>query len=283
MPKIIFENARIAVIEHRAGSAGVLIGPPDAGHGDGIVDYGPGKSIIHEALTNTEGGVHHIRWKPATFYTRNTSIQDKVLDTVTAMRVSDSRNLIGLCQAGWLFAQVATEYSTLVDSLTIAGSPIDTSLGESIIQPAMDMPFYKYQAIVAANWGLMPGALMLYCWKSSNKKMHYKDRYLNPTEDTTPFYAWYDKHQDLAGKWYLEIVKSLFLDNTFKDQLNIKCHVNVAVGIRDDITPPEQTWAIKDYCHSTVSYHTCDTRHLGVFFSKKAMPMWGGIFQDIGV
>lgn len=281
MAKIIYNSATIQVIEWRAGTQGVLLGPPDAGHGDAILDYAPGKSIVQEALNNTRSGVHSIRWKGATFATRNTSIEDKVQQTLTAMEVSGSRHLIGLCQAGWLFPKVATLHPESVESLTIAGSPIDTSLGKSILTPAMDMPFWKYQLVVAANFGIMPGWLMLLCWKSGNKKMHYEDRFLKPTEDTARFYAWYDKHQNLAGRWYLEIIKSLFLDNTFKDSLNIQCPVHIAVGLRDDITPPAQTLAIGKYCSGPLQYYNCNTKHLGVFFSRKSMSMWAEIFSNV--
>jgi poly(3-hydroxyalkanoate) synthetase len=281
MSKVIYDSPTIQVIEHRAGDQGVLIGPPDAGHGDAIVDYQPGKSIVNEALENTEGGVHHIRWKPATFATRNTSIEDKVDDTLIAMMVSGSRNLIGLCQAGWLFALVATENPEDVTSLTIAGTPIDTSLGESILAPALKKPFLLYQTIVAMNGGLMSGSIMLACWKSSNIEMHYADRYLFPTKDTEPFYDWYDRHQNLAGKWYLQIIKALFLDNTFKDQLKIQCPVIIATGTRDDITPPEQSWALANYCSGPVEYFECNAGHLGTFLSGEAQPMWGDIFSFI--
>ncbi len=283
MTKIIFESPTIQVIEWREGTEGVLIGPPDAGHGDAILDYAPGKSIVEQALLNTKGGVHSIRWKGATFATRNTSIEEKVWQTIKAMEVSRSRNLIGLCQAGWLFAKVATDHPTLVDSLTIAGSPIDTSLGDSILAPALKKPFLLYQTIVAMHSGIMPGSIMLACWKSANIEMHYADRYLFPTEDTDLFYSWYDNHQDLAGKWYLEAVKQIFLDNTFKDDLWIQCPVNIATGTRDDITPPEQSWALANYCQNSIEYYECNAGHLGVFLGSEAKPMWADIFSDIGV
>lgn len=283
MSKVIYDSPTIQVIEWRSGDQGVLIGPPDAGHGDAILNYAPGKSIAQEALENTEGGVHSIRWKGAHFFTRNTSIEDKVQDTLRAMKVSGSRHLVGLCQAGWLLALVATRRPDAVVSLTIAGAPIDTSLGESILAPALAKPFSTYKMVVAANFGLMPGWLMLACWKSSNKKMHQEDRYNNPGPETDLFYAWYDKHQSLAGRWYLEAVKQIFLENTFKDQLSIHCPVIIATGTRDDITPPEQSWALAQYCKETPKYYSCNAGHLGVFLSEEATPMWADIFGGMGI
>lgn len=281
MSKIIYDSPTIQVIEHRAGTDGVLIGPPDAGHGDGILDYGPGQSIINEALENTAGGVHHIKWKSATQETKNNSIRDKVVDTKIAMHVSGSHHLIGLCQAGWLFAKVATDFPEQVSSLTVAGAPIDTSLGESVLSKAQEMPIEYYRWLVACNGGLMPGWLMNLCWKSANPKMHYFDRYISPSEKTDRFYAWYDDVQNLAGGWYLEIMEELFINNTFKDTLNIKCPVHIAVGLKDDITPPVQTYAIDEYCHTSVNYYDCDAGHLGVFTARKSMPMWADIFKSI--
>lgn len=288
MPKTIFESATHEIIQWRPATThagpGVLIGPPDAGHGDAILNYGPGKSIVNEALENTSGGVYSINWKSATWLTRNTSIADKVEQVRGAMHLTGARHLIGLCQAGWLFSELATLFPYEVESIVIAGTPIDTSLGKSILTPAMEMPFWKYQLVVAANFGIMPGWLMLLCWKSGNKKMHYEDRYLDPQEDTDRFYAWYDKHQNLAGCWYLEIMKSLFLDNTFKDHLHINCPVRIATGTKDDITPPEQSWALEQYCTDTVvKRFECDAGHLGVFLARSSMPMWAKIFRDLGV
>jgi poly(3-hydroxyalkanoate) synthetase len=281
MSKVIYEDASIAVIEWREGKDGVLIGPPDAGHGDAILDYADGQSIIQQALKHTTGGVSHIKWKGATQATKNVSIADKVSQTLFAMGVSDSSHLVGLCQAGWLFARVATEAPEYVDSLTVAGAPIDTSLGESILKPAFETPLYKYQRAVAMFGGVMPGWLMNVGWKSANPTMHYWDKFVNPTEKTKRFYNWYDNVQDLAGSWYLEAIEQVFLENTFKDTLDIKCPVNIAVGLKDDITPAEQTEAIRNYCDGVVRNYACNAGHLGVFTARKSMSMWANIFIDL--
>ncbi len=283
MAKVIFENDAIQVIQHREGADGVLIGPPDAGHDHTIVDYAPGKSIIEQALANTDAGVHHINWKGATVARRNESIADKVDQTVKAMQVAQTGNLVGLCQAGWLFAKVATEHHWMVDKLTIAGTPIDTSLGKSILAQAQNTPLWVYQAIVNANEGLMPGSHMLLCWKSSNRKKHYIDRFVRPKEDTEYFYKWFDRTQTLAGKWYLQIVEEMFLENTFKDTLDIRCPVITAVGTRDKITPNEQTWAIEKYCRVDVQHYSCNAGHLGVFIAEDSGPMWADIFGGMGI
>lgn len=288
MSKIIFDTATTQILEWRSGpkgSNGVLIAPPDAGHGDGILNYAPGKSIVEQALNNTKGGVYSIRWKSANWFTRNTSLDDKVSTVHGAMCLTNARNLIGLCQAGTLGSLVATRHPEAIVSLTIAGAPIDTSLGESILAQAMDMKFSDYQKVVMANWGIMPGWLMLACWKSANKEMHYHDRYIHPTEDTDLFYGWYDKHQNLAGRWYLEVIKQVFLENTFKDQLNIQCPVNIALGDHDDITPNEQTLAIQNYMASDLyrKIYRCDAGHLGVFLARSSMGMWAKIFKDMNI
>lgn len=272
MTKVIYNSATIQVVEHRAGENGVLIGPPDAGHGDGLLDYGPGQSIIEQALLNTSGGVHHIRWKGATQATKNTSIDDKVRQTLVAMDGSNSRNLIGLCQAGWLFARVATQFPSLVDSLTVAGAPIDTSLGESVLSKAQEMPIACYEWVVMMNGGIMPGWLMNMCWKISNT-----------SENPDQFYKWSVKTQDLAGKWYLEIMKELFLDNTFKDTLAIRCPVNIAVGLKDDVVPPLQSQALELYCENAPGHYECDSDHLDLFMAPESMDMWADVFRGIGV
>jgi poly(3-hydroxyalkanoate) synthetase len=176
---------------------------------------------------------------------------------------------------------VATQFPDYVTRLALAGAPIDTSLGESSLKKAQEVPFWKYQMIVAMNGGIMPGWLMNLSWKSANPKMHYWDRIVAPTDQTDRFYAWYDDVQNLAGGWYLEIMKELFLENTFKDTLDIQCPVHVMTGMRDEITPPEQTLAILEHVRSgVICSRECDAGHLGVFTAKKAMPMWTEYFQS---
>lgn len=268
MSKVIYDSPTIQVIEWREGSQGVLIGPPDSGHGDGILDYGPGQSIIEQALLNTAGGVHHIKWKGATQATKGTSIQHKVWQTVDAMSMSNSRHLVGLCQAGCLFARVATEYATQVHSLTVAGAPIDTSLGESVLSKAQEIPIECYRWVVAMNGGIMPGWLMNMCWSVHNRERRYID--------------WHNKTQNLAGEWYLEFIEELFLNNTFKDTLDITCPVFIAAGERDVIVPPAQTWAINKVAHASKHYYSCNADHFEVFMGYEARPMWADIFKQVG-
>lgn len=285
MSKVIFEDHAIQVIQHREGADGVLIGPPDAGHDHTIVDYAPGKSIIEQALANTSAGVHHINWKGATHARRNETYADKVQQTMIAMNEANTGNLVGLCQAGHLFARVATLYPESVDLLTIAGTPIDTSLDQhlSVMKQALNTQLSYYQWIIFKNNGLMPGTFMLLCWKMSDRKKHYIDRLVRPEEDTEYFYAWFDRTQNLAGRGYLEIVEELFLNNTFKDTLSIHCPVITAVGTRDNITPNAQTWAIEKYCHAGVAHYSCNAGHLGVFIGEESGPMWGNIFTDMNI
>ena len=75
-------------------------------------------------------------------------------------------NLIGDCQGGWLATIYAALRPERVNTLTIAGAPIDFHAGEPVIHAALkslapggDLAFYR--GLVAAGGGMLSGEQML--------------------------------------------------------------------------------------------------------------------------
>ena len=272
----------------------LIIVPPQAGHHSYIADYGPGQSLAECAATYYPGSVYVIEWKSCTHKRRNEGIVDLLLQLNSAVAsVGDYATLVGLCQGGWLATIYAALHSENVASLVIAGAPIDTHAGKSVIHKAVEMPMWMYRVAVLMGCGRMRGQTMLASWKSNDPIKHYFSRYANPGADADRFYKWYDHTQDLAGGWYLWAVEYLFkknhlflnklkIGNTRVDlndlqQLN---SIHIVTGEKDDITPAMQSHALLLYANAET--HSVDAGHIGVFMGKKGIKtVWAPLFAKL--
>lgn len=263
----------------------ILIVPPQAGHSSHIADYDNNQSLVQTALNNCDNPIYCIEWKDGI---PNISIDD-LLNQISLKNI----HLIGLCQGGWL----STIYASLnndIQSLTIAGSPIDFHIGNGFLTRLVkDTPYDVYQYIVNMNMGIMPGLYMLYGWKS----MNFKDRYFwdyidilksydneNKLKKIKKFREWYEYTQDISGEWYLWCIKNLFKENRLSELYNldyINCDVNIIVGTNDNITLPEQSLALKRYVIKTNDYFIENVGHIGVFMSSKSQKIWSNVFKNI--
>ena len=292
---IVYEDNAIKLLKFSSGdNVPIILVPPQAGHHSYIADYGKEQSLVHSAAQNYSGAVYAIEWKPCTWIRRNEGIEDLLSQLGTAVDFAGKQvSLVGLCQGGWLATIYASLYPSKVSKLIIAGSPIDTHSGKSILHKVTKLPMFMYQHMVVMGFGLMKGDMMLASWKSGNPKTHYIDRYTKPNEQTEHFYKWYDHTQDLAGKWYLWAIKNLFKKNKLGlNKLNIAGNhvdlgelskldaVHIVVGKKDDITPPEQSLTLQKYVNSKI--HSIDAGHIGVFMGKKGInDIWNPLFSGL--
>lgn len=270
--KITFEDHAIRVLEFRAVTnplqQSVLIVNPQAGHGR-IDDYKRGQSLTECTLNNTAGAVHVLDWKGATPFRameNEVSLQNQLCDAIKATG-SSNVHVVGLCQGGWVAALTATNHPDLIQQLTLAGTPIDTSF-ESLLTTAQKLPLAMYQGMVMMGGGVMRGEWMLKGWKWPNKEMH-REAEKDPKNDH--FYSWYNSTQDLAGAWYLWAMWNIFIKNNLPKMLDIKCPVNVVVGDKDDITPPAQTLAVQKNCSHEIKVYNTPGGHLGVFTGSRSI------------
>jgi len=185
-------------------------------------------------------------------------------------------HVVGLCQAGWVSALAATHNELSFGTLTLAGTPIDTSF-ESIITPAQKVPFFFYQAAVIKGGGLMRGAQMLEWWRSGKESEHAS---MEKLPESKRFYEWYNAPQDLAAKWYLWAVRTIFINNDLLEMLSLRMPVNCVVAEEDDITPPDQTLAVQHRCSHMCKVYRAKGGHIGLFMSKAAIKeTWPRVFQ----
>ena len=144
-----------------------LVLPPQAGHDSCIVDYSADQSQMRTIL---EAGLERalsLDWVGATGETANASIEDYMDVVDRAVEHCGGRvNLIGDCQGGWLATIYAALHPERVNTLTIAGAPIDFHAGEPVIHEVMrrvapDGNLRFYETLVASGGGILRGQHML--------------------------------------------------------------------------------------------------------------------------
>jgi poly(3-hydroxyalkanoate) synthetase len=276
-----------------------LVLPPQAGHDSCIVDFSPEQSQIRTILAAGLERALSLDWVGAAPETAEASIGD-YLDVVDhAVDHCGGRvNLIGDCQGGWLATIYAALNPARVNTLTLAGAPIDFHAGEPVIHevlrylaPVGDLSFYE--ALVRAGDGVLKGELMLHGFISINPadEVARQLELLLSLDDGAhvaryrEFEDWFKHTQDIPGAFYLWIVRHLFRDNelvrgclTIGDRpvqlSNIDMPVNLLAGATDHITPPDQVFAIADRVATRPPLVCTDVTpggHLGLFMGRQAL------------
>ena len=276
-----------------------LVLPPQAGHDSCIVDFSPEQSQMRTILASGLERAYTLDWIGATALTKDAGIED-YLDVIDRAvdHTGGSVNLIGDCQGGWLATIYAALRPQRVNTLTIAGAPIDFHCGEPVIHAALsslapggDLAFYR--GLVAAGGGVLAGEHMLAGFiaiQPDNEiarqlqllanigDAKHRDRYRE-------FEDWFKHTQAIPGAFYLWIVEHLFRDNELiagilevagerVDLGRIECPLNLLAGAADHITPPDQVFALADYARTAPQDVLRDTTaggHLGLFMGHEAL------------
>ena len=272
--------------------------PPLAGHTSVICDYDKNQSVIETIMNNTDTTVAWIEWLSATQVTKDTSIEDLIVEIKTCAEILNNNHpefkthIRGLCQGGWASALTVANHNELFSKLTIMGAPILFRVESSAITKLVDsLPMWFYEKMVRDGNGLMPGKKMLEGWRN----MHPYDRWINDiwtlfnstiegkeelNTKLVRFNSWYNNTIDLAGNWYKQAIKNLFKDDNIQKYGNFKnitIPIDIICGEKDDITLLEQSLYIKEI----VSTKDEDIRveivegvgHIGVFMSKVVQPI----------
>jgi poly(3-hydroxyalkanoate) synthetase len=276
-----------------------LVLPPQAGHDSCIVDYSPKQSQMRTILAAGFEHAYTLDWIGATARTKDATIDD-YLDVIERAidHIGAPVNLIGNCQGGWLATIYAALRSKRVNTLTIAGGPIDFHAGEPVIHAALrslapggNLAFYR--GLVGAGGGVLRGAHMLAGFiaiKPDNEIARQMQLLANlddaaHVERYREFEDWFKHTQPIPGAFYLWIVEHLFRDNELitgklevggepVDLRRIECPLNLLAGAADHITPPDQVFALADYAGTSpedVMRDTTDGGHLGLFMGHEAL------------
>jgi len=287
-----------------------LLFPPLAGHASCIIDK-KGQSQVQLCLKMGLTRLYSFDWLSCTKAAKDTTEADR-LDFIT--RAVDliagpdgTVNIVGNCQGGWEAALWAAMHPERVNTLIVAGAPIDTSAGSSLAQKLMPILIPRgnmalYRAMVAVNGGIVPGINMVMGFIAMHPITHVAEHlkvyghvhdrdYLDHFND---FYDWYLYPVNLPGRLYLWAVEHLFVKNEmFKGELevtgqavslsSITCPVFLLGGEEDDITPWQQVHNMRYAVGSSlVRWYLAPGGHIGLFIGRQSQAeYWTPILAQV--
>lgn len=290
------------------GKLPTLVDAPHAGHTAVIADYHKGQSLVETLLANGIGHIALTDWKSATNDMKDLEIDNYLAEVVVAIDDLGGRvNLVGLCQGGWVSAMIAARFPEKVNSLVLAGAPIDTDAGDGPIKRMVQAsPLSFYEELVDLGGGLMKGKFMLQGWKNMHPEQHYLQDHVDLYEHIDDpayvakeetFKSWYENPIDLPGRWYLQVIKQLFKENRLAkgdfvglgrrlSLRNIACPTYLLAGANDDITTPEQVLDAAKYIDTPsdrIVRRTVPGGHIGLFMGARTLrDYWPSIAAWIG-
>lgn len=291
----------------RPGGIPTLVDAPHAGHTAMIADYHKGQSLVETLLANGVGHVALTDWKSATIDMKDLEIDNYLAEIVVAIDDLGGRvNLVGLCQGGWVAAMIAARFPDKVNSLVLAGAPIDTDAGNGPIKRMVHQsPLSFYEELVALGGGLMRGKYMLQGWKNMHPEQHYLQDHIDLYEHIDDpaylkkqetFESWYENPIDLPGRWYLQVIAEIFKENRLARgefvglgrKLNLRditCPAYLLGGQSDDITTPEQVLGAANHLGTPpadIVQRVVPGGHIGLFMGARTLrEHWPGIARWI--
>lgn len=276
-----------------------LILPPFAGHYSTIADYSEKQSLVQHLMAYGLENVHSLDYHSANYEMKHYDIDNYLTElSILVDDLGGKVNLIGLCQGGWFGAIFTARFPQKVQTLTVAGGPIDTQVGCGFLENAVNtLPSSFYANLVRMGQGLMDGRLILMGFKSMKPFEHYWQKYLDlfksvegvndelHLERFEYFEVWYENTLKLPGKWYKQVIEELFRNNKFvKGEFkalgkmvspqNITCPVYLLGGERDDITLPEQVFGAEKYLGTPgedIEKALAKAGHIGLFMGSKVL------------
>jgi poly(3-hydroxyalkanoate) synthetase len=202
---------------------------------------------------------------------------------------------------------IAARFPEKVNSLVLAGAPIDTDAGDGPIKRMVHAsPLSFYRELVTLGGGLMKGKFMLQGWKNMHPAQHYIEDHIDLYEHIDDpaylakeetFNSWYENPIDLPGRWYLQVIQQLFKENRLaKGEFvglgrklslgSIVCPVYLLAGADDDITATEQVLDAAKYIGTPaerVVQKTVPGGHIGLFMGARTLrDHWPSIAAWIG-
>jgi poly(3-hydroxyalkanoate) synthetase len=294
----------------RRGLVPTLVLPPQAGHDSCIVDFSLEQSQMQTIVASGLKRAYTLDWIGATRETADSGIDDYLNVVDRAVEACGGKvNLIGDCQGGWLATMYAALSPENVNTLTIAGAPVDFHAGEPVIDevirwlaPTGNLTFYE--ALVASGGGVLKGRHMLSGFvmiqpgAEISRQLDLLCRLDDPAHVSRyrEFEDWFKYTQDIPGEFYLWIVRNLFRDNALVrgrlrlrgqtvDLSRIEMPLNLLAGATDHITPPPQVFALADHAGTPdehVRRRVSSGGHLGLFMGHEALRQhWPPLLAEV--
>jgi poly(3-hydroxybutyrate) depolymerase len=285
-----------------------LVLPPQAGHDSCIVDFSTEQSQMRTIRAVGLERLYALEWVGATPATKDATIADELAEVAAAVdHIGGPVNLVGDCQGGWLATIYAALHPERINTLTIAGAPIDFRAGDAVIHAYVqalgpDMGFYE--RVIAMGDGVLKGEFMLngFIAIKPENEVAKQLQLLNRIRDDEhvarhrAFEDWFKHTQDIPGDFYLWIVERLFRDNALingglevegrcVDLAAIRCPLYLLAGATDHITPPAQVFALADAVSTPaedIVERVTGGGHLGLFMGREALrDHWPVIIERI--
>jgi poly(3-hydroxyalkanoate) synthetase len=282
-----------------------LLLPPQAGHDSCIVDYAPGQSQL---LTLREAGLdllYTLDWAGASAANLHATVEDYLAVVAeTVQLVGGKVNLVGDCQGGWLAVLYTALHPERVNTLTIAGAPVDFHAGESPLRDWTRLlgsagrrggagEIALYRAMVEHSGGVQRGRSQVLGFKLLEPLAEWERDVALLAHIRDPEYVarhieftnWFEWTQDVPGGFYLWIVEHLFLNNELVtgelvvgglrvDLGLIECPLFLIAGTADHITPADQVWALAQHVATppeSVHRELVRGGHLGLFMGRESL------------
>lgn len=292
-----------------------LVLPPQAGHDSCIVDFQPTQSQMQVIRKAGLTRAFTLDWVGATQATKTTTIEDYVavvdraVDTALEGTGHTSVNLVGDCQGGWLSTIYACVHPERVNTLTLAGAPIDFHAGDTAIGASSRVTSRRYgklpyQAMVAMGRGNMPGQFVLngFIAMSPDAEIAKHVDLLRHLDDPAAiaryqaFEDWFKHTQDVPGTFYLWLVEHLFSGNELIEgrlevggnrlsMADLSCPLFLLGGATDHITPPVQVFRAADAVSTPADQvwkRTAPGGHLGLFMGNQALRQeWPPLMAEV--
>lgn len=293
--KVIWTDGKTELLEFCAGPDPIVISAPEACHGSMLVDWSETQSQVRCAMDNYSGGVYAINKLPATQEHKYLKLEYTFTSLWKALEQLPGKiNLVGDCQAGTTSAIVADRYPWKIKSLTIVGSPMETSAARSNLDPFLEeYSQADYEDAVKKCGGNMNGWLMVtgfladkpFTWRTDETKRWANADNAEFREADRVFRNWYYSPQDIPGPQYLQNIQKVFRDDLC-DHYSVTGYqgpVTLVAGTKDPIVPIAQMFAMQKYWpHAKLI--EIDAGHIGIFMSKKAIANeWTAIFKELGI
>ncbi len=296
---VVWETGTSRLRDFSAGSTDdvvpTLVLPPQAGHDSCIVDFSPVQSQMKVLRAAGLTRLFAMDWVGATAATKGCGIEDYLADLDRAFATLDAPkiNLVGDCQGGWLATIYAALHPERVNTLTIAGAPIDFHGDAEIARYVELFDASFYQGLVASGGGVMRGEYLLggFIVMRPENEVERQIALLKHVDDAehvaryAEFEDWFKHTQSVPGTFYLWIVEHLFKRNSLiggeleiggrrVDLARIACPLFLLAGEQDHITPAAQVWALADHASTPpdrVQRRTTGGGHLGLFMGREAL------------
>jgi len=277
-----------------------LLLPPQAGTHSCIVDHSPGRSQVGALRAGGLTRLFCLDWSPATAATDRCALDEHLAVVAAAVAHLGGRvHLIGDSQGGWLGTVFAALHPDAVETLTVAGSPIDFHADQPALSTLSQVP--DAAATLVDLWygtaraaglqstdpvGDIERALLLLGSLDDPEEMER-------LEAERRWFAW---RQDIPAAFREWIIRHLFVGNELVagavraedrtvDLTAITCPVHLIAGERDLLAPPAQVTALG--LHITTPAHAItttivDAGHIGLFIGRGALgEVWAPLAERL--